>query len=121
MRCGGSLFVKMKLTNTSTSANTLQRAHFQLDLNGLGPVSATHIYDVNKTNRDNSGINIAANGGTATIYLEYDAIFTGLGGDWNNSNKNSSWSMDFTRNGATLFGGDIYAMKGSDGWIHRSS
>lgn len=120
MRCGGSLFVKMKLTNTSTSANTLQRAHFQLDLDGLGPVSATHIYDENKTNRDNSGINIAANGGTATIYLEYDAIFTELGGDWNNSNKNSSWSMDFTRNGATLFGGDVYAFYGTNGWVARS-
>ena len=121
MRCNGSLYVKMTLTNTSTSTKNLQRSAFQLDLNGLGPVSATHLYDSSKTQRDTSGVNIAGNGGTATIYLEFDAIFPRIGGDWNNSNKNSSWSMDFTRDGATLFGGDIYAMKGSDGWVARSN
>jgi len=121
MRCGGSLYVKMTLTNTSNSTKNLQRSAFQLDLNGLGPVSATHLYDENKVQRDSAGVNIAANGGTATIYLEFDSIFTRIGGDWNSSNKNSSWSMDFTRDGATLFGGDIYAMKGSDGWVSRSS
>ena len=121
MRCNGSLYVKMTLTNASTSTKNLQRSAFQLDLNGLGPVSATHLYDSNKTQRDTSGVNIAGNGGTATIYLEFDAIFPRIGGDWNSSNKNSSWSMDFTRDGATLFGGDIYAMKGSDGWVARSN
>jgi hypothetical protein len=60
-----------------------------------------------------------ANNGTATIYLFFDAIFSGLGSDWSTSNKNSSWSMDFVRNSATLFGGDIYAMSGTNGWVAR--
>lgn len=121
MRCNGSLYMKTTLTNTSTSTKNIQRSAFQLDLSGLGPVSATHLYDSSKTQRDTSGVNIAGNGGTVTIYLEFDAIFPRIGGDWNSSNKNSSWSMDFTRDGATLFGGDIYAMKGSDGWVARSN
>lgn len=112
----GSLFVKMTLANTSGSTSTVQRSHFQLDLNGLGAVSASTMYNSSKSSVSSVSI---ANNGTVTIYLEFNAIFTGLGSDWTNSNKNSSWSMDFTRNGATLFGGDIYAMSGTDGWTQR--
>ena len=120
MRCNGSLYVKMTLTNTSTSTKNLQRSAFQLDLSGLGPVSATHLYDSSKAQRDTSGVNIAGNGGTATIYLEFDTIFPRIGGDWNSSNINSDWSMDMARAGATLFGGDIYAHKNStQGWYQR--
>jgi hypothetical protein len=76
------------------------------------------MYNSSKASR--SSITIA-NNGTATIYLEFDAIFADIGGDWNYSNKNSSWSMDFARSGATLFGGDIYAMKdqATPGWTQR--
>lgn len=112
----GSLYVKMTLSNTSGSTSTVQRGHFQLDLNGLGPVSATTMYNASKQAVTSVSI---ANNGTATIYLFFDGIFTGIGSDWTSSNKNSSWSMDFTRNGATLLGCDIYAMKGTDGWTER--
>lgn len=112
----GSLYVKMTLSNTSGSTSTVQRGHFQLDLNGLGPVSATTMYNASKSAVTSVQI---ANNGTATIYLFFDGIFTGIGSDWTSSNKNSSWSMDFTRNGATLLGCDIYAMKGTDGWTER--
>ena len=112
----GSLYVKMTLQNTSGSTSTVQRAHFQLDLNGQGMVSATTMYNSNK--QAVTSVNIA-NNGTATIYLFFDGIFTGIGSDWTNSNKNSSWSMDFQRNGATLLGCDIYAMQGTDGWVER--
>lgn len=112
----GSLYVKMTLQNTSGSTSTVQRAHFQLDLNGQGMVSATTMYNSNKQAVTSVSI---ANNGTATIYLFFDAIFTGIGSDWTNSNKNSSWSMDFQRNGATLLGCDIYAMSGTDGWVER--
>lgn len=112
----GSLYVKMTLQNTSGSTSTVQRAHFQLDLNGQGMVSATTMYNSNKQAVTSVSI---ANNGTATIYLFFDAIFTGIGSDWTNSNKNNSWSMDFQRNGATLLGCDIYAMSGTDGWVER--
>lgn len=114
----GSLYVKMNLTNTSGSTSTVQRAHFQLDLNGLGPVSATTMYNSSKSSV--TSVNIP-NNSTVTIYLFFDSIFTNLGYEWTSSNKNSSWSMDFTRNSATLFGGDIYAMSGTDGWVSRKS
>lgn len=112
----GSLYVKMTLANTSGSTSTVQRAHFQLDLNGLGAVSATTMYNSSKQQVTSVSI---PNNGQVTIYLFFDNIFGGLGSDWSNSNKNSSWSMDFTRNNATLFGGDIYAMSGTDGWVQR--
>ena len=112
----GSLYVKMTLKNTSGSTSTVQRSHFQLDLNGQGLVSATTMYNSSKSAVTSVQI---ANNGTATIYLFFDAIFSGLGSDWSTSNKNSSWSMDFVRNSATLFGGDIYAMSGTNGWVAR--
>lgn len=112
----GSLYVKMTLKNTSGSTSTVQRAQFQLDLNGQGLVSATTMYNSSKSAVTSVQI---ANNGTATIYLFFDAIFSGLGSDWSTSNKNSSWSMDFVRNSATLFGGDIYAMSGTNGWVAR--
>lgn len=115
----GSLYVKMTLKNTSGSTSYIYRSHFQLDLNGLGPTSASHWYDSNKQAIGDAASVSIPNNGTVTIYLEYDAIFSGIGSDWNNSNENSSWSMDFTRNNATLFGGDIYAMSGTNGWVAR--
>lgn len=116
MKCNGSLYVKMNLTNTSGSTSTVQRSQLQLDLNGQGLVSATTLYDSNK--QSVSSVQIP-NNGTVTIYLFFDAIFNGIGSDWINSNKNSSWSMDFVRDEATLFGGDIYAYRASDGWTER--
>jgi len=112
----GSLFVKMTLANTSGSTSTVQRAHFQLALDNLEPASAIRMYNSSKQQVQSVSI---PNNGQVTIYLEYDGIFNGLGSDWTNSNKNSSWSMDFQRNGATLLGCDIYAMSGTDGWVER--
>ena len=112
----GSLFVKMTLANTSGSTSTVQRAHFQLALDVLEPVSAIRMYNSSKQQVQSVSI---PNNGQVTIYLEYDGIFNGLGSDWTNSNKNTTWSMDFQRNGATLLGCDIYAMSGTDGWVER--
>ena len=112
----GSLYVKMTLKNTSGSTSTVQRAHFQLALDNLEPVSAIRMYNSSKQQVQSVSI---PNNGQVTVYLEYDGIFNGLGSDWTNSNKNSSWSMDFQRNGATLLGCDIYAMRGTDGWVER--
>ena len=117
MKSSGDLYVKILLKNTGSSASTVQRSHFQLDLNGQGLVSATTMY--NSSRSSVSSVTIAS-GGTATIYLYFSGIFTGIGSDWSSSNINSSWSMDFQRNGATLFGGDIYAYYSqSQGWTQR--
>ena len=119
MKSAGGLYVKMELKNTSNSASTIDRQDFELDLNGLGAVTPTTLYNANK--QSVSSISIAS-GGTATVYMYFNAIFTGIGSDWLNSNKNSSWSMDFTRNGATLFGCDIYAYYSqTEGWTERST
>lgn len=119
MKSAGGLYVKMELKNTSNSASTIDRQDFELDLNGLGAVTPTTLYNANK--QSVSSISIAS-GGTATVYMYFNAIFTGIGSDWVNSNKNSSWSMDFTRNGATLFGCDIYAYYSqTEGWTERST
>lgn len=112
----GSLYVKMTLQNTSGSTSTVQRAHFQLTLDVLEPVSAIRMYNSSKQQVQSVSI---PNNGQVTIYLEYDGIFNGLGSDWTNSNKNTTWSLDFQRNGATLLGCDIYAMRGTDGWVER--
>ena len=119
MKCFGSLYVKLTLTNTSPSTSNVTRASMQCNLNDTGWVSASTMYNENK--QVVNSVNIAGNGGTATIYLEFDSLFNRLGGEWTTSNKNSSWSADFRRLDATLFGGDIYAMYGSDGWIPRST
>lgn len=117
MKSAGSLYVKMKLTNTSNQSKTINRADLQLDLNGLGFVSATTLYNSSKSSV--SSITISA-GGTVTIYMYFNAIFTGIGSDWTTSNKNSSWSMDFRRVDVTLFGCDIYAYySGTEGWTER--
>ncbi len=117
MKSAGGLYVKMLLKNTGNTASTVDRAHFQLDLDGQGLVSATTMY--NSSRSSVSSVTIAS-GGTATIYLYFSGIFTGIGSDWTSSNKNSSWSMDFQRNGATLFGGDIYAYYSqTEGWTQR--
>lgn len=119
MKSAGGLYVKMELKNTSNSASTIDRQDFELDLNGLGAVTPTTLYNSNK--QSVSSISIAS-GGTAAVYMYFNAIFTGIGSDWVNSNKNSSWSMDFTRNGATLFGCDIYAYYSqTEGWTERST
>ena len=119
MKSAGGLYVKMELKNTANSASTIDRQDFELDLNGLGAVTPTTLYNANK--QSVSSISIAS-GGTATVYMYFNAIFTGIGSDWVNSNKNSSWSMDFTRNGATLFGCDIYAYYSqTEGWTERST
>ena len=119
MKSAGSMYVKMILSNKSGATSTVERGHFQLDLNGTGPVSATTMY--NSSKQVVSSVQIP-NNGTETIYLFFDAIFDRIGSDWRTSNKNSSWSMDFTRYGATLFGGDIYAQfSNTEGWEERST
>lgn len=122
MRGGGDLYVRMLLKNSSSSTSNLPRGTFQVDIDGTGPVSATTMYDENK--RVISSVSIAS-GGTATIYLYFQELFQRIGAywDWSASDpyNNSCWSIDFTRNGATLIGGDIYAKKGTDGWIKRST
>ena len=119
MKSAGGLYVKMELKNTANSTSTIDRQDFELDLNGLGAVTPTTLYNGNK--QSVSSITIAS-GATATVYMYFNAIFTGIGSDWVNSNKNSSWSMDFTRNGATLFGCDIYAYYSqTEGWTERST
>ena len=119
MKSAGSMYVKMNLSNKSGATSTVERGHFRLDLNGTGPVSATTMY--NSSKQVVSSVQIP-NNGTETIYLFFDAIFDRIGSDWRTSNKNSSWSMDFTRYGATLFGGDIYAQfSNTEGWDERST
>ena len=122
MRGGGDLYVRMLLKNGSSSTSNLPRGTFQVDIEGTGPVSATTMYDENK--RVISSVSIAS-GGTATIYLHFQELFQRIGADWDMSASdpynNDNWSIDFTRNGATLIGGDIYAKKGTDGWIKRST
>ena len=119
MKSAGSMYVKMNLSNKSGATSTVERGHFRLDLNGTGPVSATTMY--NSSKQVVSSVQIP-NNGTETIYLFFDAIFDRIGSDWRTSNKNSSWSMDFTRYGATLFGGDIYAQfSNTEGWEERST
>ena len=122
MRGGGDLYVRMLLKNGSSSTSDLPRGTFQVDIEGTGPVSATTMYDENK--RVISSVSIAS-GGTATIYLHFQELFQRIGADWDYSASdpynNDNWSIDFTRNGATLIGGDIYAKKGTNGWIKRST
>ena len=119
LRSQGSLCVKMVLSNKSGSSKRIYRQDFTLDLDGktVGRTPST-MYNSNKSSVNYVDI---ANNNTATIYLEFNAIFNDLGSDWDYSNKNSSWSMDFARDGATLFGGDIYAMKdtATPGWTQR--
>lgn len=119
LRSQGSLCVQMVLSNKSGASKIIYRQDFTLDLDGktIGRTPST-MYNASKST---VSYVIIPNNGTATIYLEFNAIFNDLGSDWDYSNQNSSWSMDFARAGATLFGGDIYAMKdtATPGWTRR--
>ena len=119
---GGDLYVKMKLSNTSNSTSTINRGELQVNLEDTGFVSPHTMYDENK--RSISSISIPS-GGSVTIYLWYEALFQRMGARWDNTQSdpynNSCFSMFFTRNGATLFDADIYAKKGEDKWIKRST
>ncbi len=112
----GNLVLQVKLTNKSGSTSTIQRNAFNIALEDVG-APPQYMYDDQK--RAISSVSIA-NGATVTIYLEWDALFTQLS-YWNTSTKNSNWSFDLTRSGAYLVGSDMYAFKGSYGWVARSS
>lgn len=114
----GSLYVKMNITNGSNAAKTINRSDFVMNIENNDESPST-MYNSSKSAV--SSITIAA-GATETIYLFFDDLFSAVGSyEWDSSNKNSSWSLDFTREGLTLFGCDIYAMKGLDGWVSRKS
>jgi hypothetical protein len=112
----GNLVLKVKLTNKSGTTSNIQRNAFNIALEDAGGPPQ---YMYNDQKRAISSISIA-NGATVTIYLEWEAIFTQLSG-WNTSTKNDNRSFDLTRSGAYLVGSDMYAFKGSDGWVARSS
>ena len=112
----GNLVLKVKLTNKSGNTSTIQRNAFNIAIDEAGG-NPQFMYDDQK--RAISSVSIA-NNATVTIYLEWDALFTQLD-YWNSSTKNSNWSFDLTRSGAYLVGSDMYAFKGSYGWVARSS
>ena len=111
----GDLVLQVKLTNKSGTTSTIQRNAFNITLDDVD-ANPQYMYDDQK--RVISSVSIA-NGATVTVYLEWDALFTQLS-DWNTSTKNSNWSFDLTRSGAYLVGSDMYAFKGSNGWVARS-
>ena len=111
----GDLVLQVKLTNKSGTTSTIQRNAFNITLDDVD-ANPQYMYDDQK--RAISSVSIA-NGATVTVYLEWDALFTQLD-DWNTSTKNSNWSFDLTRSGAYLVGSDMYAFKGSNGWVARS-
>ena len=111
----GNLFLRLQLTNRSGNTATINRNAFNITLDDVD-ANPQYMYDDQK--RAISSVSIA-NGATVTVYLEWDALFTQLD-DWNTSTKNSNWSFDLTRSGAYLVGSDMYAFKGSNGWVARS-
>ena len=110
----GNLFFCLQLTNKSGSAATIQRNAFNLALED-DDYQPNYMYNANKSAITSVTI---ANNDTVTIYLEFDAVLANMSG-WNQSTKNSNWSFDLTRSGAYLVGSDMYAFKGSDGWVTR--
>ena len=116
----GDLYISMNLTNKSGASKTIYRQDFTLDLNGNTPSrTPTTLFNAQKSAVNSITI---ANGATATVYMYFQNIFGSISpaSDWNSSNINSDWSMDMSRAGATLFGGDIYAHKNSNqGWYQR--
>lgn len=112
----GNLILCLKLTNRSGSSKTISRSDFQISLDGY-TTAPQYLYNSSKSNV--SSITIA-NGSTATVYLEFDALFpSASSSSWNNSTKNYNWSFDLTRSGSYLVGSDMYVFKGSDGWVSR--
>ena len=112
----GNLVLQVKLTNKSGATSTIQRNAFNIALEDAGGPPQ---FMYNDQKRAITSVSIA-NNDTVTIYLEWEAIFTHLSG-WNTSTKNDNRSFDLTRSGAYLVGSDMYAFKGSDGWVARSS
>ena len=110
----GNLFLCLQLTNKSGGTATIQRNAFNLALED-GDYQPNYMYNANKSAITSVTI---ANNDTVTIYLEFDAVLANMSG-WNQSTKNSNWSFDLTRSGAYLVGSDMYAFKGSDGWVAR--
>ncbi len=110
----GNLFFCLKITNKSGSSKTIARTDFHLTMDAY---SGAPQYMYNSSKSAISTFTIA-NNSTVTIYLEWDAALA-ASSFWNTSNKNNAWSFDITRNGAFLVGSDMYAFKGTDGWVQR--
>lgn len=122
MKGDGSIYVKMNLTNKSGATSTILMSDFKLDLDGKANRVPNTMYNASKSSVSSISI---PNNDTVTCYLYFDNIFSAIGADWSTSNKNSSFSMDFSRSGATLIGGDIYCMlytnasPATRGWVER--
>ena len=116
----GDLCVRMVITNTTTTTQTVNRRDFALDFDGRAHRTPTTLY--NQQQRAVKYIEVAPESNT-TVTLYYSELMPAAYPQWAQmpADINALYSIDIRLGIAAtyLVGFDLYATNGSDCWLKR--
>lgn len=116
----GDLCVRMVITNTTTTKQTVNRQDFALDFDGRARRTPTTLY--NQQQRAVNRIEVAPESDTA-ITLYYSGLMLAAYPQWAQmpADINALYSIDIRLGIAAtyLIGFDLYTTTGSDRWMNR--
>lgn|GEM_PF-6325769 len=116
----GDLCVRMVITNTTTTTQTINRRDFSLDCDGRAYRTPTTLY--NQQQRAVKYIEVAPESDT-TVTLYYSGLMPAAYPQWAQlpADINALYSIDIRLGIAAtyLIGFDLYATNGSDCWMNR--
>ena len=116
----GDLCVRMVITNTTTTTQTVNRRDFALDFDGRAHRTPTTLY--NQQQRAVKYIEVAPESDT-TVTLYYSGLMLAAYPQWTHlpADINALYSIDIRLGIAAtyLVGFDLYATNGSDCWLKR--
>lgn len=116
----GDLCVRMVITNTTTSRQTVSRRDFSLDFDGRAYRTPTTLY--NQQQRAVNHIEVAPESDT-TVTLYYSGLMLAAYPQWSQmpADINALYSIDIRLGIAAtyLVGFDLYTTTGADCWIKR--
>lgn len=116
----GDLCVRMVITNTTTSRQTVSRRDFALDFDGRAHRTPATLY--NQQQRAVKYIEVAPESDT-TVTLHYSGLMLAAYPQWERmpADVNALYSIDIRLGVAAtyLVGFDLYATTGSNCWLNR--
>ncbi len=116
----GDLCVRMVITNTTTTKQTVNRRDFALDFDGRASRTPTTLY--NQQQRAVKYIEVAPESDT-TVTLYYSGLMPAAYPQWSQmpADINALYSIDIRLGAAQtyLVGFDLYTTTGADCWIKR--
>lgn len=116
----GDLCVRMVITNTTTTKQTVQRNDFALDFDGRAYRTPTTLY--NQQMRAVKYIEVAPESDTTvTLYYSRLMIAAYPNWEWTPADNNALYSIDIRLGilATYLIGFDLYATTGPDCWLKR--